>query len=670
MLLTSLALAVLSQSADVLDGPELDRKISVTQVAEPLSVALSKFSLVAQVKLSAEKAMRAEVLLLRLDQAPLRETLKRVATACGGEWTKKGDGYELVRPPGFEEKCRTKLAAARAELIRKNLVRFLDKKANRVPLTPEAADDQIKRFRAHYAGPQPGSRTSIDPPSENYFSQIFTELDPAMLARASLDGRFVASDRPNSAERALDIDLNSPFQAYQADEAVFLDRLKAANMSEVAHPLVASGLPRVVLLIDDSLDDHQSMGIFLVVANSDGNALATNQAYFSMYWSSGSPLPSATPTPEEHSLKLSAENTKLLKSAMTYVQNLPVQPPIPDAATIERIKLPDHYEPLGGYVSEFMIGAAESQHLNLVADVPDMYLDLVKAACSNGFPSGAGLLRSLKGWPKEWSPITVDNKWLEVDGGQMQGYWAPRANRQDLADLFRSWKGGSLPISALANYAAKEMPRSQDFVGSQQIGILTGSEVSLDENTLEPLGLLARLSHQFGSEIINSGLPETPFGKLEPEVRDFAISLIYSKRFQAAMNGDSPGRRGASAPQILPEEVFGNESNPDAVVSVRAERAQAVLMRAPGQPERTTTVADIAFAFYQRDHQKSQAQLGDQLAATSYALANSTQVRLTLRVDQYHVEYSPMIEHDAKNSEFVPYEIIARGFQSESPSST
>ncbi|MFN3683348.1 MAG: hypothetical protein ACK41F_05370 [Fimbriimonadaceae bacterium] len=109
------------------DGPDLERKVSVTVVAAPLKEALRQLSQAAGYPLVPLKALEHEVVSLRMKDAPLREAMDRIAQAMRAEWrAEQGQhrltvGSDLARRQATEEaqaavaEVRAALASARGE---------------------------------------------------------------------------------------------------------------------------------------------------------------------------------------------------------------------------------------------------------------------------------------------------------------------------------------------------------------------------------------------------------------------------------------------------------------------------------------------------------------------------------------------------------------------------
>ncbi len=119
VLLTAL-IATIAPTA-LAEGPDWERKVSVTVVAAPLKDALKQLSQAAGYPLVALKAIENEVVSLRLKDATLREAMDRLAQAARAEWRpEQGQhrltvGSELARKQASEE-TQAAVAEVRAAL--------------------------------------------------------------------------------------------------------------------------------------------------------------------------------------------------------------------------------------------------------------------------------------------------------------------------------------------------------------------------------------------------------------------------------------------------------------------------------------------------------------------------------------------------------------------------
>ncbi|MCA1948245.1 MAG: hypothetical protein LDL55_09000, partial [Armatimonadetes bacterium] len=78
------------------DGPDLERRVSVTVVAAPLKDALKQLSQAAGYPFVPLKALENEVVSLRLKDAPLREAMDRIAQAMRAEWRAEQGQHRLT----------------------------------------------------------------------------------------------------------------------------------------------------------------------------------------------------------------------------------------------------------------------------------------------------------------------------------------------------------------------------------------------------------------------------------------------------------------------------------------------------------------------------------------------------------------------------------------------
>jgi hypothetical protein len=200
----------------------LDGKVTFTARAAGVSRTLETFSKATGIALTASKAVQPEVLLLRLNQAPIRETMRRIANACGASWRAEGDGYRLVRT-GSDEARRADVA--RQSLIRQLQDAFHAKLGNSQDLVPfdqatadriidQQRDGMVTKNGARVPGLPAAEHMRVGSPLDRFKASVIRRLDPLLLAEAPPKQRTVFSTAPTAPERRLPVGVSDLFECF------------------------------------------------------------------------------------------------------------------------------------------------------------------------------------------------------------------------------------------------------------------------------------------------------------------------------------------------------------------------------------------------------------------------------------------------------------------------
>jgi len=153
------------------DGPDLERRVSVTLVAAPLKDALKQLSQAAGYPFVPLKALENEVVSLRLKDAPLREAMDRIAQAMRAEW--------------------------RAEQGQHRLTVGGDLSRRQAAEEAQAAVAEIRAALASAGGQADRPREDADP------FAVIRAFDPALLAAIQPNARVVFATSPNRSQVAM-----------------------------------------------------------------------------------------------------------------------------------------------------------------------------------------------------------------------------------------------------------------------------------------------------------------------------------------------------------------------------------------------------------------------------------------------------------------------------------
>ena len=243
-----------------------------------------------------------------------------------------------------------------------------------------------------------------------------------------------------------------------------------------------------------------------------------------------------------------------------------------------RLLRPDQNEPLATFASSLLIGTADTKHLNLVADLPDAYVILGATPGFTGLPTATSILKLTRALPPSIGPVFIDDKWLEIAGGQAApgAIMGHRANREELGQLFTSAVGGALPIPALARSAFVGDGVPDDFMFLLLGPLLfPGSEVN-GADRWRTLKLIGSLIHRQADAPLKSG--HISFSALDPDSLAQLENIVF---FQEPDGFNGPRRAAGVWDADEPCELLPNGLPRDGYIDVAITDQAAVFSSGP-----------------------------------------------------------------------------------------
>lgn len=429
--------------------------VTFSNPGQPLHGLLPLLSKEAGVELTAAPVMLNEVLVLHAEAVPIDQVLLRIARVTEGTWSRSGEGWTLVPDNNARELARRQLRADRIKKLREEIARQLK------PVEKEAEGDM---FGMAFGG------------SNRHVAQIVSGLDLNTLVGIPQGGRLVFSSNPTRMQRSF-----TPNPA--VIQAIVAEHNKLAGSSE-GPPDTGAGMDEEMQAMMRRMGMNRRMTPIkappakVILAVQQGGMLGDDalQAQLKLYDQEGKVLliettsflssmeaqltaareaatkPDAKPAEKDDSPKLELtslgkEFSKLTRGMEQAFMGTPLQMSAEIKAAVSR---PTQFEPLGYLLGEYLVQAAKHRKQTLVANLPDASLelsDIVKETTTVN-----QLMTRLE---------TFDGLTIKAEGGYLT--LAPsdgdrsreeRTPRAPLERLLAAAKNGSVPLLALAEYAA------------------------------------------------------------------------------------------------------------------------------------------------------------------------------------------------------------------------
>ncbi len=219
-----MCLAILAASALASSAQDSEKTFSFRENLVGTKQVLEELSKKAGVRLTAGKAVENDPLYLKVENATLQETMKRVAAACSAEWEKTSDGYRLIRSASLQDKHYRANLQAKTEAFRRAIPEFMkehasDQKWDVQRVTQLVADERKRREdilkQASNPSDEPNTQTYVNisdssqaNPAGIALYGVIGRLNPSDLASIPANGRWVYSSQPTRMQKPLPIDAN------------------------------------------------------------------------------------------------------------------------------------------------------------------------------------------------------------------------------------------------------------------------------------------------------------------------------------------------------------------------------------------------------------------------------------------------------------------------------
>ncbi|HLK13505.1 MAG TPA: hypothetical protein VKT78_01760 [Fimbriimonadaceae bacterium] len=589
--------AFAQQPADLSADARLDQHVTYRNVATPAKAAIAALAQAASLPLAAGGNIQADILLLRIEDMPIRDVMRKLAHATGASWVDDKGTYYLSRTDADLRRREDAARGAIVAALRKEIAKRTKNLAGEAPFDASAAKALVQRLE-EFQHPKQNAETGdfagrtrnnleqmqAEAPAGRFGARILSRLDPELLAQAPARRRTVFSTLPTRMEAPISIDFSDAAQAYMADEVTYTGALDAYPEQE---RMILAGFqggaflaPRskfppakvnvVVSRIDDSME---GLNIEIQLYNTAGERISSTP--YTVLVDPGFPSErELMADPNEPKLAISPDDLALMQVIGSAIGGKPSKTTVLPAAIRARLLQPEKYEPLSAFASNLLLATADARHLNLLADLPDAYVILGAAPGFLGFPTASSILKLAKALPPSIGPVTVDDKCLEIAGGQaspgvLMGH---RADRAALGQLFSTATDDALPIEGLARYAYVGDGVPDDFMLLLLTPLLfPGSEVGNPEQW-RALRLVGSLMHHQADAPLKPG--RIPFRSLDPDSIAIIENIVFFQRANSfSVNFESGNARFGDAE---PCEQLPNGLPPDGYIDVTATNRDTI----------------------------------------------------------------------------------------------
>ena len=618
-----LCVAFIRQTADLTADARLDKHVTYRSVAAPTKVALTGLAQAAGLPLAAAGTVQSEFLLLRLEDVPIRDAMVRISRATAASWVSDNGTYYLTRTDADNAKRTAADHARIVASIKKEFAKQAAALASQKPFDSGAAQALLKKVKM-INDPRPAVQSGGDAaggvdaggsvdvpelerqtPTGRLIARVLARLDPEVIALAPARRRTVFSTNPTRMEAPLHADLSDVAETFVAEQSIYAtemaaysepDRVRLQQSFDGFFNAKGTKLePAKINISVNRLDNNaDGIGLELQVIDAAGGRTA---------WGSVT-VPVDPEFPSERELMADPNEQKLPISPddMTVMQVLGATLSGKRAKVTElpdnlraRMLQPDKNELLATFPSNLLLALADARHLNIVADLPDAYVILGATPSFTGLPTANSLLKLVSALPPSLGPVRIDDKWLEVGGGEVvtTGIMAHRSNREALAQLFSSSTDGVLSIENLARYAFVGDGVPDDFIFLAISAVLfPGSDADRGSEQWQTLKLIGSIIRHQANAPLKPG--RIALGSLDADSLAQLENIVFFQEPFGFSKGRPAGDRVDFA-QEDPCEILAAGLPRDAYIDVAVEESDSVFSTGPHpQPVKANQLA-----FYQ-----------------------------------------------------------------------
>ncbi|MFI5386847.1 MAG: hypothetical protein ACHQ50_12095 [Fimbriimonadales bacterium] len=438
-----------------------EAKVTYTTPAVSAKKAVAGLAEKSGMKIACSTAMDKEILILRLQDAPVDQVMAQIAAVTSGTWSKEGETSYLVpnssMRSGEEIKLRQRLAAKIADALKKQADAF----AKAAKTTPA----QQPAVPAMFAGIGAGNEA---------MTKLALAIGANQLASVDEGGRVVFSSNPTRMQRSLPGGANAIIDEFVAD---YNKRAALAKQDEPAKNEVDPNMAAFMELFGNRMKKPQPITTApakaLVVASRRGMfmgytlELKLYDAQGKMLANSSLPLvtdmpfdpqsilkPAAPPKNEGQEIQLSALAKELYSANRSFgslgsggAGNLKLSKELMVA-----LRDPVEHDPLSFVHSEALIATAQQRNEQLVADLPDGVTSVFDDLVAKGKLTPESFLSDIKGEDK--AQIQEGNGWIVISAANPVKARKERTDRVALRSLIQVAQAqGYLGLDTLASYA-------------------------------------------------------------------------------------------------------------------------------------------------------------------------------------------------------------------------
>lgn len=460
--LAALSAASLAQNA----------KVTYTTVAVSAKKAIADLAQKTGMKIECSPAMDKEILILRLNDAPMDEVMRQIAIVTAGTWSKEGETIYLVANGGARQLEANKILQRDAAAISATLKKTID--SFEKPKTPVKGaktnpDDPPQDM------PMPGFFGGGMMGDSAVMAKIAMAIGPLQLASVPEGGRVVFSTNPTGMQRSLSgsasqyinqfvVEYNKMAAMAKQDEPAKNDgdEQMAAMMelfgNKMKKPKPITQPPSKAIVVASRRGMFFGYTLDLKLYDAAGKILATN----SMPLMTNMPFdmaamakPGAAPPKNEGpELKLSPMAAELYKANNSLSFRGGSSQTKLSKELMDVMRDPVAHDPLSFVQSECLIQIAEGKNEQLVADLPDGVASFFDNLTQKGTLTADSFLKQIKGNDK--AAILESNGWMIVSPANGVKSRKERTDRVALRNFIGTAESkGYVALDDVAAYATK-----------------------------------------------------------------------------------------------------------------------------------------------------------------------------------------------------------------------
>ena len=524
----------LAASILICTSPAQEAKITYTTVAVSAKNAIAGLAEKSGLKLACAPAMANEILILRLQDAPLDRAMQQIATVTSGAWQKDGDVTYLVpnrAVRGTEEKNAQQRLAAK---IAKTLKGYQDAqaKAAKDPKTSEQAVPAA--FAAIGAG-------------QNAMTKLAVAIGADRLSSVEEGARVVFSSNPTGMQRMLPESANAAIDEFVVEynkTAIAAKQEEPAkedadpNMaafmelfgSRMKKPVPITTAPAKALVVGSRRSMFGGFTLELKLYGANGKLLASSTLPLTVdlpFDPAQFTNPKPVPTSEGPEIELSPL-TKELYSAGQTMGALNAGGLKLSKDLLAALRDPVEHDPLSFVHSEALIAISRQRNEQLVADLPDGVLSIFDSLTPKGKLTAQSFLKDIAGDNK--ADVHESDGWLEIGPNDPVKARKERTDRGSLRTLIGAAQSkGYASLDDVASYATYNEAPLTDAPGSTMYimlfapGAMQGGMMGMVDWDL--VRLYGQLDSTQRQTLRQGG--RLPFGQLAPGQQQQVSKMLF-----------------------------------------------------------------------------------------------------------------------------------------------
>jgi hypothetical protein len=474
--LLSLLLAAASTQDD------LSRLVSAEVKAASAPVAISELSKQIGYPLEAMPSTKDDILIIRVEKAPLRTVMDKIARATNTTWEKTGSGQRLVRNADTlraEAIAESAEFQAEVEVALEKLRKDQIKAGEMNERTATALANQMFDWQERQSDGSPMNdyqtyqRLQGSLPINRISRTLVASLDAKSISAIPMGRRWVFSSHPNRLQRPFPGNMLSLWQSYVREQTVwnkaFAEVRDRRSVQERyfmggSGSLARASTGKLVLGVTRNHDSNSvlvnvfaidSLGRVIATANESLSPEAMNQFRFD-------------PTKlgaDEKPIQFQGMTKRVFQAMQEAYASARKNGGQPDMEVAQDVKLvlvqPEKYEPLSLLVSDALIETAKAKSMNLVCSASDnLFMAVGLGAQGDVKPSQVLAILPVTG-----SRSDTKDGWITI-GPKVPSYARrARASRVALGQFYRQCvREGRVSIDNHANFAFRSGLEEQSFM--------------------------------------------------------------------------------------------------------------------------------------------------------------------------------------------------------------